>query len=101
MDVNYFLLMRTKYETLIQQLDCILETYREIRDITEQEITSVMPSVMHFYTEERKRVFQLHEECNECIYTLCRHNFVSDSIDIDPEKSVTITYCRFCQLTQK
>jgi len=26
----------------------------------------------------------------------CKHNIVSDLIDIDPDRSITIYYCKYC-----
>ena len=106
MDVNYFLLMRKKYDTLVQQLDFIIETYKEIKEIKEfKENQEFKESSTHssscFYTEEKKRITQLREDCNHYIYSLCNHDFVSDTIDVHPEKTVTIVYCSLCELTQK
>ena len=29
----------------------------------------------------------------------CKHQITTDLIDIDPDKSITITYCPFCETT--
>ena len=30
---------------------------------------------------------------------VCDHNIITDSIDIDPDKSMTIKYCEYCKQT--
>ena len=30
---------------------------------------------------------------------LCSHKFINDTIDIHPEKSMNITYCKICEYT--
>ena len=35
------------------------------------------------------------------IYEQCEHNFVTDIIDINPEKEQTICYCTICELTKE
>ena len=34
------------------------------------------------------------------IQRLCQHEFVTDTIDIDPEKSTTVCYCSICEYTK-
>jgi hypothetical protein len=35
------------------------------------------------------------------IYENCKHNFITDVIDIDLEKEKTICYCTVCELTKR
>ena len=35
---------------------------------------------------------------NEYLHLHCKHNYVVDSIDIDPDRSETILYCEKCYL---
>ena len=35
---------------------------------------------------------------NEYLHLHCKHNYVVDSIDIDPDRSETIRYCEKCYL---
>lgn len=34
-------------------------------------------------------------------HILCKHTFVDDLIDLDPEHSKMVTYCTKCYVTQK
>jgi hypothetical protein len=35
------------------------------------------------------------------IYEKCEHNFITDVIDIHPEKEKTICYCTVCELLKR
>jgi hypothetical protein len=37
---------------------------------------------------------------DEQIKNKCQHNYVTDDIDIDPEKSIKICYCSICEHTK-
>lgn len=41
------------------------------------------------------------DRINKVIFSRCQHEWVEDSIDIDPDKSETITYCSICHYTKK
>lgn len=38
------------------------------------------------------------EEINFFLQLYCRHELVDDYFDIDPEKSINVTYCAKCKL---
>lgn len=38
--------------------------------------------------------------CDDNIHKLCKHEFVNDTIDVDPERSQNITYCIICEYTK-
>ena len=37
---------------------------------------------------------------NDRVYEKCEHNFITDIIDINPEKDKTICYCTICELNK-
>lgn len=39
------------------------------------------------------------KEVSAYLFTHCKHDFVEDSIDIDPDRSQTIKYCHKCMIT--
>ena len=41
----------------------------------------------------------LKSVCNKKIEQLCKHEFVEDAIDINPDKSQNIRYCSICEYT--
>jgi predicted nuclease with TOPRIM domain len=58
------------------------------------------------YYEDKFNIDDIKEKFEEilrCIErklkTECKHNYVSDTIDLDPDESVDIIYCNFCYST--
>ena len=107
MDINYFLLMRNKYIIMVENLDSIINAYDDICDYTNDYdsrentklcILFISDINIDFFIKKRKYIQDLKNTCNQHIYSLCKHEFINDSIDIDPDTSKTITYCRFCEL---
>jgi len=37
----------------------------------------------------------------EKIYNCCNHEWIEDLIDLNPDQSQTITYCRLCEISKK
>ena len=79
MSLEYFLYCRGKYEDMINY-------------IKENNKNSVIPL---------KHVKYLKRLCDKKIEELCEHEFVNDLIDITPDISKHITYCRICQYTKR
>jgi hypothetical protein len=46
-----------------------------------------------------KYINNLRNICEKKIIKLCNHEFINDVIDINPEKSQNITYCKICEYT--
>ena len=38
------------------------------------------------------------KDVNGYLFLHCKHNYITDTIDIDPDRSQTITYCERCML---
>ena len=38
--------------------------------------------------------------CDKKIQELCPHDFIDDMIDITPDRSEHITYCKICEYTK-
>ena len=38
---------------------------------------------------------------NDFMQKYCHHSWIQDYIDIDPEKGMNITYCKYCELSPK
>ena len=110
MSLDYFLLCRQKYDRIIKQLDYVISLYQDICDNTNNEDLDNPVTQIDFelYNPEyNKRVFIEKKQCiekikNLCdvqIIKLCDHHFITDSIDITPERSQTIQYCSICEYT--
>ena len=48
----------------------------------------------------KENIILLKNICDEKIIELCEHEFIDDTIDITPDKSENITYCRICSFTK-
>jgi hypothetical protein len=76
------------YEELIM-LDC---NYEEINDLT---------LTKNSYKTTKTHVLRKINELEGVTYKQlqCKHNFIDDHIDIDPDRSQKITYCTLCEYT--
>jgi hypothetical protein len=85
MDINYFIFLKKTYEDALKNIE-----YNN-KNNTDNK----------FYKDRKKNFIELIDICNINIYTLCEHEFEEDWIDIDPDKSQKIIYCKFCEFTKK
>jgi len=105
MCIEYYLLCKKKYETLINEIsNLIFETefflneLEELPDcIQENELTLV--NDITYYKSKLKHYIELKNICINKIRVLCQHEFETDYIDITPERSERITYCKICEYT--
>jgi tRNA A37 threonylcarbamoyladenosine dehydratase len=106
MDINYFLLMINKYNIILYNINSILEVFDETTFLTKQYTNDKEPFFdifnseinKSYFIEIQKHILQLKNLCEKYIEKLCKHEFILDSIDINPEKSKTISYCKLCGL---
>jgi len=110
MDINYFLLCIEKYDKIIDSLDNIFENLDDINFLTDkyvpQEIinthvmfTKPINDQVNVFLQQKLYVQYLKSECLKQIYLLCEHEFIDDTIDIDPDRSKTIRYCKYCDMS--
>ena len=96
---NYFLL-RNKYEQIIKSYEYLIQMYKEVEEI--EYITGINNQyIMLFLNEKIQETKLIKNFYDEQIYKLCNHNFIEDTIDIHPEKSINIKYCKICEYTEK
>jgi hypothetical protein len=107
MDINYFLLCRDKYDRILASLDIIIENIYDIHFFTNRYVpeeivnTHVMfkkPINNNVFLQQKDYIQYLKSECLKQIYLLCEHQFIDDTIDIDPDTSKTIRYCKYCDM---
>ena len=110
MDINYFLLLKDKYTSMLSNINDIIEICKEINEYAKENILNNERELyilfnsdanMEIFLERKKQIKNLKKICNQYIYYLCNHEFVRDDIDIDPDKSNTIYYCRLCELNEE
>jgi hypothetical protein len=108
MDINYFLLCREKYDKIIASLDNIFENLDDINFLTDKYVpeeiinthvmfTKPINDQINVFLQQKLYVQYLKSECLKQIYLLCEHEFIEDEIDIDPDRSKTIRYCKYCE----
>ena len=109
MDINYFLLLRSKYNQILDNIESSINACDSIDDFTTEYVSNKDISLRTIFNtdanrsvllERKKHINYLKNLCNQYINSLCDHQYVSDNIDINPDKSVTITYCHFCELNE-
>jgi hypothetical protein len=102
--------MKRKTDILIRQIEDSIESYNEIMSCINENCLYdyVTLDLINFYNN-------LCEDCesqlvimkdmkivnDELVYEKCEHNFITDIIDIDPEKEKTICYCTICEFTKR
>jgi hypothetical protein len=104
MDINYFLLLRGKYNQMLENIETILNLTHDIDDFTNEYVTDRNLSIVFntdankkIFVEKKKEIKYLINLCQQYIQSMCNHEFVKDDIDIDPDRSKTISYCQFCE----
>ena len=110
MDINYFLLLKSKYTIILDNLNSIISECHDICNHIDEH-DSLQNTKLYilfnshvnrnFFIEKRTHIQDLKNICEQHVYSLCKHQFITDSIDIDPDTSKTITFCDFCGLTQR
>jgi cell fate (sporulation/competence/biofilm development) regulator YmcA (YheA/YmcA/DUF963 family) len=103
MSLEYYLICRKSYNKILSELENIINNIDEMSDYVfiEENIEekNKIDLNKHFFYE-RKRIIEFQKVlCNNKIHSLCSHNFIEDTIDITPDKSINITYCSICEYT--
>lgn len=105
MSLDYYLLCRTKYENIILHLKDIIKNYDDIflhtteLDINEDKNIMNIIEYKELFLSQLKCMIRLKDMCEIKIKILCKHEFVNDMIDISPERTQNITYCKICEYT--
>lgn len=94
MSLEYYLFYRKHYESVMINLDDIINS---TLDPSSNEFDL---SQANFLIERKQHVTKLKTECDTKILELCKHEFEDDLIDITPDSSKNITYCKVCGYTK-
>lgn len=105
MSLEYYLYCRKKYYEIVVNLDNILETYdtmyyciAEYEDLYYENIEKNIEK--SFFIEKKEYIIRQINKCNDNINNLCNHEFEEDMIDITPDRSENIVYCKICEYTK-
>ena len=105
MSINYYIHIKNKYNLLLFSIDEIIENYKEMiyLSINESESVIILKNdisnfikIKNIYEEEKENIISKIQEINNNIRLLCQHNFIEDTIDIDPDRCKVINYCQYC-----
>ena len=117
MSLEYYLFCRRKYDDVISNLDNIIDIYESLNNCTTDEYNSMVDeynsnvlktpfelyepdSSVNFFINKKKHILKLKKICDAKINVLCKHDFETDTIDISPDRSQNITYCKVCGFTK-
>lgn len=102
--------MKKKMDVLIKQLEESIESYNEIMSCINEncDYNYITIDLINFYNnlcEECERQLYIMKDIIKLndvrIYEQCEHNFITDIIEIGPEKEQTICYCTICELNKR
>ena len=88
MTTNFFLTVQNK-----ELFDLIEDKFNEIKEIL-NEIKTDNDSDEVFLNGIEDEVARIQRKI---IQSTCKHKMIEDLIDITPDKSVIIKYCKFCE----
>lgn len=110
MNIFFYMEMKRKNENLIKQIEEIINSYDDVITYINNncEYNYITADLLYFYRSlmlENKEDLKIIKEVTKLndnkIYENCEHNFITDVIEIGPEKEKTICYCSICELTKR
>ena len=109
MSLEYYLFCRKKYADIIINLESILESYEMMDNYNNEEKEKGLKGAKihfedslnkNFFLERKQHNMEMKTLCDVKINKLCKHDFENDMIDITPDSSQNITYCKICGYTK-
>jgi hypothetical protein len=109
MSIKYYLYCKKRYSNIIKLLEEIINEYELIFCLTsELDIDLLIKGLDELNIIENRNNFiiklnyvnKLKTICDENIKKMCKHDFEEDYIDITPERSEKIIYCKICEYTK-
>ena len=117
MSLDYLLNMKSENDYVCAYLKEIKNNYTNMKEVTLFNLidTSITTNLDYFqynkniseingllnqYNEHLNHLILLNEQLHKKIKSLCKHEWIEDSIDIDPDRSKTIEYCKVCGITK-
>jgi hypothetical protein len=102
--------MKKKNENLIKELEQTITTYNDIMSCINEncDYNYLTVDLINFYNnlcveceQQAITIKNIIKSNNDRIYEQCDHNFITDIIEIGPEKEKTICYCTICELSKR
>lgn len=112
MDLDYFLFLEKEYKKISLHLDEIIASYEGLIVYTTKqqnktntfevnEMVDTLNFKHHQYLLQKNRLLHSLNNCRENMNNICHHNYITDLIDLSPERSEIIQYCTLCGNTKK
>lgn len=112
MDLDYFLFLEKNYEKISLHLDEIINIYQELilhtfektnidSCVEMNEMMDTLNFKHHQYLLQKNKLRYLINNCREKCAQICQHNYITDLIDLTPDRSEIIQYCTLCGNTKK
>ena len=89
---------KMKEETILNLIDTTLNVNETVLQYN-KHITEINDN-LNQQDEHLKKLIFLNEKIRKKLISICKHEWVIDSIDIDPDRSQTIEYCKICQVSK-
>jgi hypothetical protein len=89
---------KMKEDTLFNLIDTSITTNMEYNQYSKN--ISEINILLNQHSEHINHLVLLNENLHKKITSLCKHEWIEDSIDIDPDRSKTIDYCKVCGITK-
>jgi len=120
MKLEIFLSMKEKYEAIIDHLTKIVYLYDDMINLLNNELEKdptdtnaiyeleLMMRGKKMYNDKIKQIDVFIKLCNKkheqllgkMQVSLCDHEFITDYIDVDVERTQKIIYCKKCSITK-
>jgi len=109
MSLDYYLSCRIKYNNIIICLEEIINNHDLIFFETlklDTQLSDIIFDKLNLlqdresFQDKLKYLKNLKQICDDKITKLCQHEFENDLIDILPDRSQNITYCKICNYTK-
>jgi hypothetical protein len=91
--------IKMKEETIYHLIDTSLNVNEET--VQYNKNTNEIDTLLNQLNEHLIKIILLNKKINNKLIDICRHDMVTDLIDIDLDTSKTIEYCKNCGFTKK
>ena len=106
MSLEYYLFCREKYSLILKYLEGIDDLCNDVINESKNNNINLQINCNIFFdykcrSNAKDKITKLKNDCEKHIFKMCSHEFIDDLIDINPDRSLNITYCKFCGHTKQ
>jgi hypothetical protein len=101
MNICYYLSLKRNYQRINNNINSIVDNYNEIinKNKNHNFISDLLIEINE-YKNKNNKIKNILNDINTYLLNNCDHIYVEDTIDINPEKSQNIVYCKICECTK-